>query len=86
MTPITIATWIFISAFILLLLAAVVFCRYLLHRQPHTTDVFDFVYMTILARVTTRQPLADPTTPINLDLLPAYLDILALRSTDDTRV
>jgi hypothetical protein len=86
MTPNAIVAWIFTSAFVLLILAAVVFCRYLLRRQPHTTDMFGFIDMTILAHITTRQPLADPTTLTNPDLVPTYLDISALRSADDTQV
>jgi hypothetical protein len=86
MMPNAIIAWIFTSAFVILILAAVILGRYLLHRQPHTTDVFGFIDMTILANVTTRRPLADLTTPTDPDHVPVYLDISALHFTDDTRV
>jgi hypothetical protein len=87
MSPNAIAIWTFTTVFLVLMLAAVVYCRYLLHRQPRTADTDDFGFydLDIMTSPTTSPtvPMTSPLTP-RQGRLPAYLDITALRPSDDT--
>jgi hypothetical protein len=78
MSPNVIATWTLATAFIAVILAAVAYCRYLLHTQPRSTDAYGFVVINITT------PLPDATTPDSAtNRTPAYLDLSVLRPPDD---
>ena len=88
MSPNVIVTWTLTTAFVVLILAAVAYSRYLLHSQPRSTDEYGFVVMTIMTPpdgVPTQRSLSDPTTPgLATNRIPTYLDLSALRPTGDT--
>jgi hypothetical protein len=88
MSPNVIVTWTLATAFIVVILAAVAYSRYLLHSQPRSIDEYGFVIMTIMTPpndAPAQRSLSDPTTPdLATNRIPTYLDLSALRPPGDT--